>query len=381
MRVLLIENSEDKIRKIKQITYEIDARAIIDKAEDLSEAVKHLDVKNYDLVVFDFMMPPLKGSIDQNLGIEILRSIRASKANATTDCIAITEFQDEKNKLEKVFHNNGVLILEYNETNEKWISPLKVFLHRARSKLTCNFIVVCAVDVEREAYQSTNATIGIPKNIGGIDLLPIEYEGLHGYVALLPRMGIVNATAITSILVERFRPDLICMSGICGGIKKATTLGQIIIADPCWEHQVGKFTPTGLKAEIYQISLPEDLRQRLKNIIELDFNSSEIYHGIPKDKLSPKKPTIAPLVSGSAVVASKWKLRKIQKSHRKLAGLEMETFGVLKAVQLANPTITAFSAKSVVDFADKKKDKHCQSEAAIVSARFCLLAISKILNA
>lgn len=380
MKLLIIEDSDEKTAAISRIAFELDPQALVDRAPTLTETVKLLEANQYDLIIFDFMMPTMDGSAAQNLGLEILRVVRSSRINRVSDCVAITAYEEISHELRATFTDLGVFILDYSAEETGWHSTLKVFLNRACAHQRRRFVIICAVPIEREAYYTTNKHVGTPLVQGGLDLLPLQISGVHGFAVLLPRMGIVNAAAITSLVSERYRPSIICMSGICAGIAEKTSLGQVIVANPCWEHQVGKETPSGFKVEPYQIALDENFRLKVNNVINQNMNLEEIYADIPKEKLTPKKPIIAPLVSGSMVVANRWKMRSIRKQHRKLAGLEMEAFGVIQAAKLANPSTVVFSAKAVVDFADKKKNKSCQREASIVSARFCELMISQILE-
>lgn len=380
MRLLIIEDTPEKAEQIAAVVNKVDSKAIVDNADDMRSAVLKLEKHKYDLIIFDFLLPTMKGSGAQNLGTEVLNIVRSSLINKVADCIAITAYDEIANDLRAEFSRKGVFILDFDNDDSEWEHTLEIFLNRACDYQRSRFVIICAVSVERQAFKQINSTAGIPRNENGLDILPIEISNVHGLVILLPRMGIVNAAAISSLVAERYRPELICMSGICAGIKGETEIGQVIIANPCWEYQVGKVTPTGFKIEPYQISFKEKDRLLLKNLIEQECDLEKLYLDIEPNHLKPVMPKIAPLVSGSMVVADEEKVKEIVTQHRKLSGLEMESFGILQGVQLVDPSIIVFSAKSVVDFADERKDKIFQKESAVVSARFCQLAIEKFLD-
>lgn len=73
-------------------------------------------------------------------------------------------------------------------------------------------------------------------------------------------MELVNATAITSRVLEHYSPSVICLSGICGGIGNDVHVGQLLITELCWEYQSGKWAEDFFSAEPYQVDIAEDLR-------------------------------------------------------------------------------------------------------------------------
>jgi nucleoside phosphorylase len=82
------------------------------------------------------------------------------------------------------------------------------------------------------------------------------------------------------------------------------------------------------------------------------------------------KPVLAPFVTGSAVIADSQKLAHIEKQHRKVAALDMETFGLYFAAHEAPTSLQHyFSVKCVVDLADSQKDDDLHHYGCSVSAR------------
>jgi len=83
------------------------------------------------------------------------------------------------------------------------------------------------------------------------------------------------------------------------------------------------------------------------------------------------KAVLGPVASGAAVVADPTIVQRVQGHARKVVGIDMETYGVFFASQNAcKPRPAVISIKSVVDFADSKKDDSAHPYAAFTSAQF-----------
>jgi hypothetical protein len=91
------------------------------------------------------------------------------------------------------------------------------------------------------------------------------------------------------------------------------------------------------------------------------------------------KPILAPFATGSAVIADVKRLGHIEQQHRKVAALDMETYGVYYAArELARQDSHFFSVKAVVDFADHHKDDDLHQYGSIVSANAAVRVIRKL---
>ena len=69
-----------------------------------------------------------------------------------------------------------------------------------------------------------------------------------------PRMGMVSAGLTTMRAIERLRPKLIVMTGICAGVEKQVSLGDVIFIDACWDWQSGKYLREKDKAPSFLIA-------------------------------------------------------------------------------------------------------------------------------
>lgn len=196
--------------------------------------------------------------------------------------------------------------------------------------------------------------------------------------AAVCKMGMPHSTAIAAKMIAKFKPRYLWMVGICAGIKGEVNLGDVIVADPCWDYGCGKYNEDQageikFLQDPYQCTLDSHVKTR----VSLATTNTDFIKGIPtgfsgkmpKNDLSLK---IGPMVSGAAVVSSAKYLDAIIKGQsRKLIGMEMEAYGVMCAGELAcEPKPKVIIAKSVCDFGDAEKEDGYQPYAAHTSANF-----------
>jgi nucleoside phosphorylase len=171
------------------------------------------------------------------------------------------------------------------------------------------------------------------------------------------------------------------MSGICAGFEGEVELGSLLVSDPTWEHQSGKWKGEDFKLSHYQEPLANNVRTILHQIIEEDPSCSEFRSDLSTLGTGLERAaTIAPTVSGSAVIASTPKADEIKEQHRKIGGLDMEVYGLYRAAALHADSVNCFAAKTVVDLANEAKGDDLHQDGAIFSARFVAQAIERILN-
>ena len=165
------------------------------------------------------------------------------------------------------------------------------------------------------------------------------------------------------------------MVGIAAGIKGRCQIGDVVVAEPCWEWGSGKIMPAGSRSRFqqapHQIPIDSFVRARL-SLMEQDGAALDsirrAWKGSPVDQVL--RMHVGPMASGSSVLADKKTAAGIVKQHRKLLAIDMETYGVYAAAQespLSQPK--AFSMKSISDYADKNKGDDYQGYASFTSAQ------------
>jgi nucleoside phosphorylase len=198
-------------------------------------------------------------------------------------------------------------------------------------------------------------------------------------------MGMPASAFTAAKMIEIFRPEYLIMPGIAAGVAGRCEVGDVIVADPTWDWGSGKIERRDGKAELkvapHQLSLHSALRMKVQKLARDRSLLSSIRDGWPGAKPSHELSIrIGPVASGAAVLADRKTLLEIEKQHRKLLSVEMESYGTYAAAYEARiPQPLPISLKAVCDFADKKKTDAFQDYAAYTSASVTQALVEKLL--
>lgn len=175
-------------------------------------------------------------------------------------------------------------------------------------------------------------------------------------------------------IINYFRPKILSMTGICAGIREKVTLGDILVADPCYEWGGGKWVEDDediyFRPAPYQHRLDESFKS-IVNSIKKNKSFLEKIHSNYQGKKPLSAPSISidAMASGSSVLQSSEIVNTIQKDHKNLIGLEMETYAIFSAAHLSNnPKPIPISFKSVCDYGDQLKNDKFHEYACYTSA-------------
>lgn len=382
MKILIMEDDDPKYDVIRNEIEPkfIDAKLEIIRAECMADATKAIYQSSFDLIIVDLMMPTRMGDVKNDVSEEVIGTIENSGINTSSNVIAMTSFANLATKNMQAFVDAGIIIIHYDVNDDAWKSKLSTALAKIEAESIFSFVIVCALEKERQAYKNTSATVLETKNIRGFDCMLLEVNGEKGVCIKAPRAGLVDSAIITARALERFRPNYILMSGICAGVAEEADLGTLIVADMCWEYQTGKWTGTGFKMEPYGVQLENDTKIFLSQMIQEDTTGKLIKKGLPFEELRSKPIILGPVGSGSAVISDAKKMIRIGNQHRKMAGVEMEMYAIYQAAQLSDFNPIFFGAKVVSDQADDDKSDAYQEYGSTLSARFIIEALTRKLS-
>jgi nucleoside phosphorylase len=191
-------------------------------------------------------------------------------------------------------------------------------------------------------------------------------------------MGLVNAAVTASLCIDRFKPTVVGMSGICGGFDGRAKLGQLFVSSMAYEYQSGKWASDGFRQEPYQVPTDHITLTKLKALLSTDGLIDELEVGFngmkrPSDK---QKPDVGVFTSGSAVIADEQLIKQIEGIHRKVNALDMEVFAVQRAAELSPYKPPCICAKTVVDLCKSDKNDDIHPYGSYISAKFLTKAIS-----
>jgi nucleoside phosphorylase len=382
MKILILEDEDEKFEIIKAEISSAYASASLDlvRAKTLALANKYIYEQRFDLIIIDLMMPLRDNGPKQDISEEIISIIELSDQNRGSNFIALSGFEELVLEQRERFVDVGIVLVHYDGEDAKWKKHIATALARVKEQTVFDFVIVCALEKERSGYKNASCALGDLRNIRGLDCMPITIGGLQGVCIKLPRMGLVEASIVTTRAIERFNPKLVCMSGICAGSSNGAPIGTLVIADLCWEYQAGKWAGDKFKIEHYDIGIDAAVKTALSQMIASDDTGKKYKNELLEDAIVFEKIVPAPMATGSAVIASAERMAQIEEQHRKMAALDMEMYGVYKAADLSARRPLFFGVKTVVDLADSAKGDVYHEYGSVLSARFVVDAIERLLT-
>lgn len=378
MKIMLIEDNESKSNAISS---HIQSKGVppqdIIYAKNMTDFAAKFNDPEIGLFIIDFKLPNSDGSVPSQNGTVILEAIvKAGKHDSLL--LAISSYPDDFPRLRALYEAHGCILAEFsNEAG--WRSTLDHLLIQLRKNLKLDFVIFCALQLERNPYILLLGGNQITR--GGIDCYDVEIGKKRGSVVLLPQYGLVNAAVTAGLCIDRFKPALVGMSGICGGFKGRARLGQIFVSSLSYEYQSGKWASDGFRQEPYQVPTDHVTLTDLKVLTSTEGLISDLEHGFHGDRpTSAQKPEVGIFTSGSAVIADQEHMSQISRFHRKVHALDMEVFAVQRAAQLSPNNPPCICAKTVVDLGDKKKNDNIHAYGSYVSARFLIKAVDRFFS-
>lgn len=376
MKILVVEDDQTKRDVIRDYVVSLGvSEADVRVAKDMAEFVVQFD-SEVALCVIDLRLPAYAGAENNQNGIGILQSIEA-KAGGRVRLLAISAYPEEFSAIRQQFEARGCMLVDYQQ-RDVWENVLKQMIIEVQSAVSMDFLVFCALRSERAPYTGFGELNGVPVFKEGLSRYDITIAGRRGCVIEMPHMGLVDAAITAGRCIEKFKPKVVSMSGVCGGFEGQAELGQLLVAELAYEYQSGKWTNDGFSQEPYQVPISEDMRVLTRELLE----DSNLLARLELDWKShrPKKmsdPTLATFTSGSAVIANEKYMNQVANHHRRVAGLDMEVYALMRAVHLARCKPDVICAKTVVDLANSSKDDELQPYGAMISARFVVEVLER----
>lgn len=349
----------------------------------IRDALTELHETQYDLMLIDIQIPDFSsGDILEDGGVYLIDQISLiQEIHTPFHIIGITSHRESFDKHNQYFIDSGWPLLHNKNIDQMELIFEKKLKHTPVKQLVVDVAIITALrNVELESILN----------------LPIQWETLETedsniyYIGeysnkknqtkrilatSCSRMGVASAASLTMKVCEKFSPSLLIMTGIAAGIQGKTKIGDILVADPCWDWGSGKITIQNGEQRFlsspHQLHIEPKYRNFFQNISASRTYLDEIY----QQWSTGAKPThsinlhIGPVATGSVVLEDPDTVKSIKDQHRELVGVEMEGYGLLSAAHYASNPVKALVIKSVCDFADPDKHDDWQCYAAYTSAQ------------
>lgn len=378
MKILILEDNGGKKDAIVAATREVQLNSEIKVVEYLKDYVLSVKSEEFDLIIADLVVRGFPGEEEpRDMTEQIIQHTReSSSANWKTPVVALTLYPQRAVENFEELNKRDITVITYDEEGE-WKKSLHQKLASCVPAQQFEFVIVCALPKEAEAFELAGFEVEKMELICELVCRRIKIGGRFGVIVTAPRPGLVSAAIVCTQTILMFRPRLVCMSGICGGVPRAAKIYDVVIADVCHQNDHGKFTPSGFEPELYCVQLDPGLRARIDTLISANGFADGIGREIVLSKneypdgMNDLRPRVffAPGSSGSAVIGDEAAVAQLGVQQRKLSAFEMESFSLYEASRLAISRPKYFSAKCVVDDGSPNKGDHFHRVAAMISAK------------
>ena len=396
MKVFIVDDSQEKIKQISRCLCEFDSIEIldIDTASNSLDAKKKLIENYYDLLIIDINLPAdLRSEPDKEEGIRFLQYISINEdIKLPMHIVGITAYEDVLQYSIAEFSKKMWSVIHFDPTVNAWEKQLKEKVSylvklTGRKSATEKFTIgiITAVDVESKSVFELPiewVRFSVPDDPvvyyrGDLKIDGDSNKSFSIVTASTLRMGMVATATLASNMSHHFQPDYLVMVGVCAGVSGKTNFGDVIIGDPIWSYESGKHVKDEKGARFlpspHQVNLDVGLRAQLQDLIAHDSFIQDIYDGwsgvFPSD--DHFKVHLAPISSGSSVIADSDLVDPILGQHRQVLGVEMEGYGLMVAAECTRAKKPiALVIKSVCDHADEAKDDDWQPYAAYTSSNY-----------
>ena len=396
MRVLIVDDDPQKVILVKGCLTDLGvAVGDILVAEHAAAARILLEREAIDLLLLDVLLPARSGATPKGeTSIELLRQIVDDGTTpAAKAIVGITADADTRAAFDGEFKNLVMQVLHVAPGEGAWrdaIRSMTLFSERVEASAEAYNYDICVLNALRSpelqaVYESWPLTLGeehtVRKNIScRTGTLQVNGVGRRIVCGHLPQMGPIAATHGATALLAEFRPRLLLMTGICGGFSDVVRLGDVLVAEKSWDWQAGKWKEDGTLASASdQRDAAPDLVAHARATESALTSHYDAYTG-RKPKVSPRL-VVGPLVTGSSVVASKDIQKVFRGQHRKMAGVDMECYGIYYAAENhPGAAPRTLCIKAVSDLANRTKNDGIQPFCSHISAMVALDVIRRHFN-
>lgn len=388
MRFLIVDDDGNKVRVVRTLIEDCGVEAsAISVAEDAVSARRLLNERDFEVVFLDVLLPARRGRAPSgDVSADLLREMHEGGGLRCPGCvIGMTADLDARSRHWEEFGELASCILHVESGSDHWKEPLRravlarVDRRKAQRAYDYDLCVLTALrDPEFSAFVRCSGIRWTREELlfRGVWVrsgeMKIGDRTLQVACAHSTSMGMVAATSLAERMVGMFTPRYLLMTGFCGGIGKDLSLGDLVVAEKAWDWQSGKHVHEEFLSSVDQKDGCPDLIAAAKKVAQ----SQDSMRAIGASTVH-----VAPMVSGSAVVADVSIHQLLQQQHRKVAAVDMEAYGVYYAASLSSPEPSVLCIKGVADLADSAKSDGIQQQCSEASARFAVEVIKTLSEA
>lgn len=395
--ILVVEDTDLKVREIRKVIESIPEIDCIEYVNDLVNARRLLEQRNFDLLILDLQLPERFGDVTQEVaGSDFLAEIKTSqRLKKPFHIIGLTSHENLFKEYNESFYNDVWVLLHYVVNESTWSEQLKNkinYLIQSKREikdsinLEFQFDLAIITALRHTELESVLNLPGSWKSFSMNNDATEYHKGIFAdgdrkisvIAAAAPQMGMVAVNTLAMKVIQSFRPKYLAMTGIAGGVKGIGNYGDILIADISFDSGSGKIKTDSqdnakFEPDYKSIELETDLKEAFISCKGKREFLDEIKRAWPADKPDTELNLhIGPLATGAGVIENNKIIEDIKGHSRKLIGIDMETYGLFYAAKHCTKPrpLGAFSMKSISDFSDPLKNDKFQKYSAYTSANF-----------
>jgi nucleoside phosphorylase/CheY-like chemotaxis protein len=391
MKILIVDDDATRYRELIETTAELGvSREFIDVVGCASEAEKKLENQKYDLLILDLLIPYFPEDEPSEIRSEdLLNALNESGLyEKPSKIIGITADKGSLAETVNQFEEQTWQVVQYDRENKGWLNRISNCIaylatgeeEKSDSVFNCDLLVFCALDEpELSEVLKLDWNWEEPRPIDDTVFIyegSIQLEGgdvISVCAAHAGRMGMVATATRTFNLINKLRPKVAVMTGICAGVEGKVNFGDVIFAECAWDYQAGKLTHDSQGAKFLcapqQISASNEIRSKVELLKTNKTFMNSIHINYSEHINANPRLLLGPVATGAGVVADSNYVKSIVEQQRKVLGVEMEIYGFYYAAEHScSPKPKYFSLKSVCDFANKEKSDDLQRYCSYMSA-------------
>lgn len=250
------------------------------------------------------------------------------------------------------------------------------YVEPAVKQRAASVVIMCALNEEFDAFSTYFAGTQIRTGV----LASRKYRmgaGEHPIVLVsIGEMGNVEAALATRWAIDEWRPGLVILAGIAGGVESSIpdfARGDLVVPPQIVGYELAKISDQGVQRRLRVATVSARALNMAKEIVEEGNWVSSIAVADPERPDATPQVHFGALLSGEKVVASIDVVHELSRLWPGSIGVEMEAVGLAIAAYQSGTAPEVLVAKAACDWADSAKDDLYHPRAAAVSAAFCMV--------
>jgi nucleoside phosphorylase/CheY-like chemotaxis protein len=391
LNILIVEDDPAKKQKLFQhLQSDLEFKINSEVAVCTEDAIKRMNQDSYDLLILDVVIPAKAGSEpNEKNSLELLERIDGlvGGIKAPKYILPISSISSLSDEAKTFFRGRPWGIISYDEQSNqslidiesviKWIHAHGDSLETNRK---CDIFILTALETpEFSELEKAFPSLGPLQPLDSKQLvrfgkITTKDRELIVAIGFCSHMGPVAAAILTSKVVDRLKPRMIIMTGICAGLSDKVNLGDICAAEISWDWQSGKYIDkAGVEAfqnAPHQLGIDQRIRNWLLQLKRDNDFWKKFATASQELKLSIPKLVLGPMATGASVLADARVTNRIkEEQHKNVISLDMETYAVYASSDASPYPVEAISLKAVCDKADSEKGDRYQSYAAMIDRK------------